>query len=90
MRHDIEAIREWHKAEEDYYQSQPGNPEGTWKTAHADRATLLSALDALPGLLAIRNAAKTALGYLDDPTGGDEINDMRRASDVLRIALKGT
>ena len=45
---------------------------------------------ALPGLLAICNAAKTALGHLDDPTGGDEINDMRRASDVLRAALKGT
>lgn len=46
MRHDIEAIREWHKAEEDYYQ-QPGNPEGTWKTAHADRGTLIRALDAM-------------------------------------------
>jgi hypothetical protein len=44
MRHDIEAIREWHKAEEDYYQ-QPGNPEGTWKMAHADRGTLIRALD---------------------------------------------
>jgi hypothetical protein len=46
------------------------------------------AINALPGLLAICNAAKTALGCLDDPTGGDEINDMRRASDVLRAALK--
>ena len=47
-----------------------------------------AAINALPGLLAICNAAKTALGCLDNPTGGDEINDMRRASDVLRAALK--
>ena len=47
-----------------------------------------AAINALPGLLAICNAAKTALGHLDDPTGGDEINDMRRASDVLRAALE--
>ena len=53
-------------------------------------ALIVAAINALPALLAIRNAAKTALGHLDDPTGGDEINDMRRASDVLRIALKGT
>jgi hypothetical protein len=53
-------------------------------------ALIVAAINALPGLLAICNAAKTALGHLDDPTGGDEINDMRRASDVLRIALKGT
>jgi uncharacterized membrane protein len=46
-----------------------------------------AAINALPGLLAIRNAAKTALGHLDDPTGGDAINDMRQASDVLRAAL---
>jgi ABC-type phosphonate transport system ATPase subunit len=31
-----------------------------------------------------------AVIFMDDPTGGDEINDMRRASDVLRAALKGT
>ena len=47
----------------------------------------VAAVNSLPGLLAIRNAAKTALGCLDDPTGGDAINDMRRASDVLRAAL---
>jgi hypothetical protein len=57
---------------------------------HADARLIVAAINALPGLLAIRNAAKTALGHLDDPTGGDEINDMRRASDVLRAALKGT
>jgi hypothetical protein len=56
----------------------------------ADAALIVAAINALPGLLAICNAAKTALGHLDDPTGGDEINDMRRASDVLRAALKGT
>ena len=55
-----------------------------------DAALIVAAINALPELLAIRNAAKTALGHLDDPTGGDEINDMRRASDVLRAALKGT
>jgi hypothetical protein len=47
----------------------------------------LAAVNALPELLAIRDAARTALGHLDDPTGGDEIDDMRRASDVLRAAL---
>jgi hypothetical protein len=41
-------------------------------------------------LVAIRDAATTALGCLDDPTGGDHVNDMRRASDVLRAALEET
>ena len=56
----------------------------------ANAALIVAAINALPGLIEICNAAKTALGHLDDPTGGDEINDMRRASDVLRAALKGT
>ena len=50
-------------------------------------ALIVAAVNALPELLAIRDAARTALGHLDDPTGGDEIDDMRRASDVLRAAL---
>jgi hypothetical protein len=48
-----------------------------------------AAINALPGLLAICNAAKTALGLLDDPscpvTGLDET---RRARAILAAALK--
>jgi hypothetical protein len=59
-----------------------------WVCDDENAALIVAAINALPGLLTICNAAKTALGHLDDPTGGDEINDMRRASDVLRAALK--
>jgi hypothetical protein len=49
------------------------------------------AINALPGLLAICNAAKTALGHLDDPscpvTGLDET---RRARAILAAALKAS
>jgi hypothetical protein len=55
----------------------------------ADAALIVAAINALPGLLAICNAAKTALGLLDDPscpvTGLDET---RRARAILAAALK--
>ena len=72
-------------------------PESVWQVKdqaevawnnEVNYADPYAAINALPELVAICNAAKTALGHLDDPTGGDEINDMRRASDVLRAALK--
>jgi hypothetical protein len=37
----------------------------------------------------LRQAASTALGCLDDPTGGQHVTDMRRASAFLREALYG-
>ena len=36
----------------------------------------------------LREAAATALGNLDDPTGGEHVADMRAAAAVLREALK--
>ena len=59
----------------------------TPEEVQANAALICAAVNALPELLAIRDAARTALGCLDDPTGGDHVNDMRRASDVLRAAL---
>jgi hypothetical protein len=68
----------------------PQQPWQGWyeQPAH-DAALIVAAINALPGLLAICNAAKTALGLLDDPscpvTGLDET---RRARAILAAALK--
>ena len=46
-------------------------------------------LDALTAeVRKLREAAATALGNLDDPTGGEHVADMRAAAAVLLKALK--
>lgn len=35
----------------------------------------------------MRDAMKSALGCLDDPTGGQHVADMRQAASILRAAL---
>ena len=86
MTDEIEAIRARHINNHD----DPEYSEDDGFYAHDDRGVLLRLLDATrEELLAICNAAKTALGLLDDPscpvTGLDET---RRARAILAAALK--
>lgn len=57
--------------------------------ANAD--LIVGAVNAVPSLVArvreLEAAALTALGNLDDPTGGTHVEDMRRAAAALRAAL---
>lgn len=56
-----------------------------WGGLMREAAAALSALALERNRL--REAARSALGCLDDPTGGQHITDMRRAADFLRAAL---
>lgn len=56
-----------------------GNPY--WSASYGD------VCDAVSREMRYRDALRQILGTLDDPTGGEHVADMRRASDIARAAL---
>ena len=79
---DLDAIDARHATVAKAIERYPDTLPYAGLEAHADRAALTAEVRKL------REAAATALGNLDDPTGGEHVADMRAAAAVLREALK--